>query len=50
MQLVGLGELRTLKEIRAIAQNAHTQIYSPRTTHLATWNEAAQRFSAMQAY
>ena len=48
MQLVGLGELHTLKEMRAIAQNAHTQIFSPRAAHLTTWHEAAQRFSAMR--
>src|SRR5207237_6716785 len=47
MQLVGLGELRSLEEVRAIAQNTPTQVFSPRTTHLAAWNEAAQRFSAM---
>ncbi len=50
MQLVGLGELHTLKEMRAIAQNARTQIFSPRTAHLATWNEAMQRYSAMRVY
>jgi rhamnulokinase len=48
MQLVGLGELHTLKEARAIAQNARTQIFSPQTAHNEAWNEAAQRFSAIQ--
>ncbi len=47
MQLVGLGELRSLEEVRTIAQNAPTQVFSPRTAHLAAWNEAAQRFSAI---
>ena len=47
MQLVGLGELHSLEEVRAIAQNTPTQVFSPRTTHLAVWNEAAQRFSVM---
>jgi rhamnulokinase len=46
MQLVGLGELHSLAEVRAIAQNVPTRVLSPRTTHLAAWNEAAQRFSA----
>ncbi|MFL5589218.1 MAG: rhamnulokinase family protein [Ktedonobacteraceae bacterium] len=46
MQLVGLGELHSLAEVRAIAQNVPTRVFSPRTTHLAAWNEAAQRFSA----
>lgn len=49
MQLVGLGELHSLEEVRAIAQNAPTQTFSPRSTQLAAWNEAVQRFSAMTA-
>lgn len=48
MQLVGLGELRGLAEVRAIARNTPAQIFSSRTAHFASWNEAAQRFSAMQ--
>jgi rhamnulokinase len=47
MQLVGLGELRSLAEVRSIAQNAPTQVFSPRTAQLAAWNEAVQRFGAM---
>ncbi len=47
MQLVGLGELRSLEEVRTVAQNVPTQVFSPRTTSLAAWNEAAQRFAAM---
>src|SRR5437588_7600359 len=47
MQLVGLGELHSLEEVRSIARSAATQIYSPRTAQLAAWNEAAQRFGAM---
>ncbi len=50
MQLVGLGELHNLREVRAIAQNTPTQIFSSRITHIAAWNEAAQRFSAMRVY
>jgi hypothetical protein len=50
MQLVGLGELHGLAEVRAIALNTPTQIFSPRTSHIAAWNEAAQRFSAMRDY
>jgi len=49
MQLVGLGELHNLKEVRAIAQNAPTKMFSPRDTELAAWNEAAQRLSALRA-
>ncbi len=47
MQLVGLGELRNLEEVRAIAQNVPTRVFSPRTAQLAAWNEAWQRFGAM---
>ena len=47
MQLVGLGELHGLEEVRAIAQKAPTQMFSPRGTELAAWNEAAQRCSAL---
>jgi rhamnulokinase len=47
MQLVGLGELHSLQEVRAIAQNTSTQVFSPRTAQLAMWNEAAHRFSAL---
>ena len=47
MQLVGLGELRTLSEVRAIARNTPTEVYAPRETQRAIWDEAAQRFGAM---
>jgi rhamnulokinase len=47
MQLVGLGELHTLEEVRAIAQHAPARVFSPRTAQLATWNEMAQRFSQL---
>jgi sugar (pentulose or hexulose) kinase len=47
MQLVGLGELHTLEEVRAIARTTPTQVFSPQTTHFTIWNEAAQRFSVM---
>jgi rhamnulokinase len=47
MQLVGLGELHSLEEVRAIAQNEPTQVFLPRTAQLPAWREAAQRFSIM---
>lgn len=47
MQLVGLGELRGLAEVRAIAQNAPTRMFSPRIVEQAAWREAAHRFSAI---
>src|SRR6266480_5211720 len=37
MQLVGLGELRGLEEVRAIARHAPTQVFSPRTAQLDEW-------------
>ena len=47
MQLVGLGELSNLEEVRIIAQkNTPIQIYTPLSTHHAAWGEAAQRFSS----
>lgn len=49
MQLVGLGELHGLGEVRAIAQNVPTRVISPRSAGSAAWNEAAQRLSAMRA-
>lgn len=47
MQLVGLRELRTLSEVRAIARTTPTEVYTPRETQRAIWDEAAQRFEAM---
>jgi rhamnulokinase len=47
MQLVGLGELHNLGEVRAIARNTPTQVYSPRSAGRAAWDEAEQRISAM---
>src|SRR5207244_12044902 len=45
MQLVGLGELHSLEEVRAIAPNVPTHGFSPRTAQRAAWSEAAHRFS-----
>jgi rhamnulokinase len=47
MQLVGLGELHNLREVRAIAQNTAIQVYSPHSAHHAAWSEAAQHFSVL---
>lgn len=49
MQLVGLGEVRSLAEVREIASNTSTQMFSPQTSRFSAWNEAAQHFSAMAA-
>lgn len=47
MQLVGLGELHSLEEVRAIAQNVLTRVFAPRTAQVVAWNETAQRWSRM---
>jgi rhamnulokinase len=47
MQLVGLGELRSLEEVRAVAQHAPTQVFLPQAARLAAWYETAQRFGVM---
>lgn len=47
MQLVGLGELHTLEEVRAIAQRAPTQAFLPRNAYHVAWNDAGQHFSAL---
>lgn len=49
MQLVGLGELDTLMQVRTIAQKVSTHVFSPQATQFARWSEAASRFSAMSA-
>ncbi len=46
MQLVGLGELHTLEEVRAIAQRAPTRTFLPNSARHPAWNEAGQRFGA----
>jgi rhamnulokinase len=47
MQLVGLGELHHLEEMRTIARNAPTQVFFPREAQLALWQEAVRRYSAI---
>lgn len=47
MQLVGLGELSSLAEVRTMACNVSTQVYTPRTAYHTAWNEAAQRFETL---
>ncbi len=49
MQLVGLGELHTLTEVRAIAQKVPVQTFSPQSAKQTAWNEAALRFSALSS-
>jgi rhamnulokinase len=47
MQLVGLGELHTLKEVRTIAQNTPARIFLPAKNGHSNWDEAGQRFRAL---
>ncbi len=47
MQLVGLGELHGLTEVRAIAHNTPTQEYLPGGTGREVWHEAGQRLRAL---
>ena len=39
MQLVGLGELHTLREVSTIAQATAVQVYSPRGGRRAAWDD-----------
>jgi rhamnulokinase len=48
MQLVGLGELHTLSEVRAVAKRAPTRVFTPRSAQLAAWEEAAQRLHTLR--
>ena len=47
MQLVGLGELHTLTDVRTVAQNVHTHVFAPRTEQHARWSEVVHRFRTM---
>lgn len=47
MQLVGLGELRSLEEVRSIAQRSPTWVYTPRSAERDAWDEAEQHFRAL---
>jgi len=49
MQLVGLGDVRTLSEVRAIARQTPTQLSTPRHGEQAKWTEAAARYGALSA-
>jgi rhamnulokinase len=47
MQLVGLGELHTLTDIRALAVHQHTKTYVPDTRKRQPWDEQKTRFLAL---
>lgn len=44
MQLVGLGELHTLAEVRAVARHAPTRLFEPQASQRPAWDEAMERF------
>ncbi|GCE29623.1 carbohydrate kinase [Dictyobacter alpinus] len=48
MQLVGLGELHDLKQVRQIASHAPIQTFFPRADQHASWDEAAERLHTLQ--
>jgi rhamnulokinase len=47
MQLVGLGELSSLTQVRAIVQHTPTRVFEPQPGQSAIWQEAAQRFAEL---
>ncbi len=48
MQLVGLGELRTLADIRSLASNSPTTTYTPDREKRARWDEQRARFAVLR--
>jgi rhamnulokinase len=49
MQLVGLGELHSLAEIRAVVGHLPRATFEPHGGQRAVWDEAAARFAALTA-
>jgi rhamnulokinase len=49
MQLVGLGELSSLEDVRRVARAAPTTELMPRVEATQRWREAADRFAALTA-
>jgi rhamnulokinase len=47
MQLVGLGDLRSLEEVRAVACTTPVQVYTPRDEQHPAWSEATQYFGSL---
>lgn len=47
LQLVGLGELHTLSEIREVSQQTPTQVYLPSAGDRVPWEEMAERFAQL---
>jgi len=47
MQLVGLGEVNTLTQVRAIARQMPTQLFVPRLGERAVWEDLTARFATL---
>jgi rhamnulokinase len=47
MQLVGLGEVNTLTQVRAIARQMPTQLFVPRLGERAAWEDLTARFATL---
>jgi rhamnulokinase len=50
MQLVGLGELQSLSEVRAVAQKVPTEVFLPQPNVYSIWQEAAHRFRTLNVF
>lgn len=44
MQLVGLGELQTLADVRSLARRTPTHLFEPQVAQQNAWDEAGERF------
>jgi rhamnulokinase len=49
MQLVGLGEVNTLVQVRAIARQVPTLLFVPRPGERAGWEDTAAQFATLAA-
>ncbi|EFH83332.1 rhamnulokinase [Ktedonobacter racemifer] len=47
MQLVGLGDLQSLAEVRTVAQRTATRLFEPQAAQHEAWQEAAGQFRAL---
>jgi rhamnulokinase len=47
MQLVGLGDLQTLAEVRTVAQRTSTRLFEPQAAQHEAWQKAAGQFRTL---
>jgi rhamnulokinase len=47
MQLVGLGDLQNLAEVRTVAQRTATHLFEPQAAQHEAWQEAAGQFRTL---